>query len=171
MSRKFLKVLTSLALALSLLPVFAGAQPAKAPAPADAAKKKLDPAKEKAIRKLLNLSKADESGDMILEGMIQSLKRSMPSLPESFWKELSREKILKDFEEVLVGIYDRHLTMEEIAAITKFYESPVGKSVLEKMRAISMDSAQAGQEFSATVLRMVMDEAEKKGVLPKPHGH
>jgi hypothetical protein len=176
-----MKVLQKLPLFAVLLSLAATplAAPAQAPAPAPASKgeaqaapaKKIAPAMDKAIRHLLKLSKASESGEMILDGMVASLKRSMQSVPESFWKELPRKELLRDFENELVAIYAKHLTLEEIQGITKFYESPLGKSALEKMRSIAMESSGAGQEFSSTVLRWVMDEAEKKGVLPNQHGH
>lgn len=170
-----MKILQMLPLFALLFSVTASANPAgeKAPTAGGATQEKaaVPPAMDKAIRHLLKISKASDSGEMIIEGMVTSLKRSMASVPESFWKELPRKQLLRDFENELVAIYAKHLTMEEIQGITKFYESPLGKSALEKMRHIAMESSGAGQEFSSTVLRWVMDEAEKKGVLPKPHGH
>lgn len=159
---------------LSLGAVPAAAQTPAAPAQAEgegAAPKKIDPTLEKEIRKLLRVSKGNESGGMILDGMLNSLKRSMSTIPESFWKELPRKDFLERFDEELVRIYAQHLTLEEVRGLIKFYESPLGKSALEKMRLISMDAAKAGHDFSSDVLRWVMDEAEKKGVLPNVHGH
>jgi len=149
--------LFTLALAFSVSPL-AHAEKAEE----KAQKTRVEPAKEKAIRHLMKISKSAEAGQMILDGMKEAMQRNMPSAAD-FWKEFPTEELLEEFEDSLVAIYDKHLTMEEIQALTKFYESPVGKSILEKLRVIGMESAALGQDFSAKIVQRVVEKTRGTG--------
>lgn len=71
-----------------------------------------------------------------------------------------KEKFFAEFEDELVVIYDKHLALEEIEALTEFYESSMGKRILSKQRAIAMDSAAAGQALSMRIVQEILREAE-----------
>jgi|GEM_PF-1902812 len=129
------------------------AAPAEAPARAG-----IDPAKEKAIRHLMKISKVRETGQRIIEGVKEAMQRSVPSSAEA-WKNFPTEKLLAEFEDALVAVYDRHMTLDEVQALTKFYESPEGRQILEKLRAIGAESAVVGQEFSAKILQQVLEKS------------
>jgi hypothetical protein len=150
--------LLSLALALFASPL-AHAEKAEE----KAQKSAVDPAKEKAIRHLMKISKSAEAGQMILDGMKEAMQRNMPSATADFWKNFPTQEILAEFEDALVVIYDKHLTMEEIRALTQFYESPVGKSILDKLRVIGMESAAAGQDLSAKIVQRVLERTRGAG--------
>lgn len=130
----------------------------KAAAPAEVpGKAVVDPAKEKAIRHLMKISKVRETGQRIIDGVKEAMQRSVPSSVEA-WKDFPTEKFLAEFEDALVGVYDRHLTLDEVKALVEFYESPEGRQILEKMRAIGAESAVIGQEFSAKVLQQIIEK-------------
>jgi len=147
------------ALAEGQTPPAMGGLGVRAPAPKGAADAKaVAPKKAKAIRRLLVASNASETGDAIVAAIRQSLP--LPG-DDEFWNTWTK-KFLTEFEDELVVIYDRHFGMEEIEALTKFYESAIGKRILSKQRAIAMDSAAAGQALGMRIVEAILQESQGK---------
>lgn len=120
-------------------------------------KKAVEPKKAAAIRKLIVTMKADELGDAVVDAM----RQVVPGTDE-FWEGWKKE-FFATFTDELVHIYDRHLDMEEIQALTKFYESDVGKRLIAKQRTIAMDSAAVGQELGMQALQRLMQKMQEGG--------
>lgn len=125
-------------------------------APAARKAKPVNPKKEKAIRRLLVAAKATETGDAVMTAMRQVLPGD-----DAFWETWTQE-FFAAFQDELVTIYDEHLDLDEIQALTRFYESEVGQRILSKQRAIAMDSAAVGQALGMKIVQRMM-EAQKEG--------
>jgi len=54
---------------------------------------------------------------------------------------------IDEMVDAIVPIYQKHLTKTDLAAITAFYESPVGQKILKEMPAIMSEAMQAGGEI------------------------
>ena len=70
---------------------------------------------------------------------------------------------LIEFESTLPALYDKIVkiymetyTKEDIAAMIKFYESPVGKKMYEKSTELAEKSQTAGQEWGQSLQGMMM---------------
>src|SRR5262245_24208055 len=84
------------------------AKPQKATAPPGK-----DAEKIAAIRKLLVVTGSGQLGMQVMTQMISSLKGSMPKVPDKFWQDFMSEVNPDELIEMVVPIYDRHLTMAE----------------------------------------------------------
>lgn len=169
-------------------PTVVPAQPAKA-APASpkapsvskaATATKVDPAKEAAIRHLMDITQTSQLGDnmaaYISNQVRQFLGRSMdsatlPKFMDAFNQKFAASAPPKRVTDAMVPIYDRAFSMDEIQALVKFYESPLGQHVVKVLPQVLEDSQNAAakidQEAALNVLRgMESDYPELKKVLP-----
>ena len=105
--------------------------------------REVSPSKEADIRRLINAP----GGEQQFAGMMQELsKYTGESLKQRLQKYISpgrAEEIMIAFyqkltpqlfaviHDVLISIYDKHLTAEEIKTLAEFYESPVGQSFVK----------------------------------------
>lgn len=167
----------------------ARAKPAKA-APASpkvpsvskaAATTKVDPAKEAAIRHLMDITQTSRLGDnmaaYISNQVRQFVGRSMdsttlPKFMDAFNQKFAASAPPKEVTDAMVPIYDRAFSIDEIQALVKFYESPLGQHVVKVLPQVLEDSQNAAakidQEAALNVLRgMESDYPELKSVLPK----
>ena len=150
-----------------------------APAPA-AASEKLDPAKEAAIRHLLDITGESKEGENINAGMTNQvhnvMSRSIPAdqLPkfmETFSAKYNSSASPSAVTDAMVAIYSRHFSMEDIQGITKFYESPIGQQMIKEMPTVSRESQAAGMQMNQKIAMQVLwgmeDEYPKlKDLLP-----
>ena len=158
----------------------AAAKPA-ATAPAE----KLDPAKETAIRHLLDITGGAKEGENINEGMTGRVKEVMtrtlpadqlPKFMDTFTQKYTANAPPSAVTDAVVKIYAQHFSLEDIQGITKFYESPVGQRMVKEMPDVARDSQDVGMEIDkkvvVDVLRGMSDEyPQLKQMLPPDPEH
>jgi hypothetical protein len=160
----------------------AAAQPGQtAAAPAE----KLDPAKETAIRHLLEITGGAKEGENINEGMTGRVKEVMtralpadqlPKFMDTFTQKFTASAPPSAVTDAVVKIYAQHFSLEDIQGITKFYESPVGQRMVKEMPDVARDSQsvgmQMGQKVVIDVLRGMSEEyPQLKQMLPPDAEH
>lgn len=151
-----------------------GAAPAAAPA------EKVDPAKDTAIRHLMEITETSKMGDRI-SNMITMRVRSVmsQSLPqdqldkfmEAFSDKFSAGAPPSAVTDAIIPIYSRHFSTEDIQNLIQFYESPLGQRVVKNLPLVAQESQEMGleldQKAAMTVLRGMSDEyPQLKQILP-----
>lgn len=123
-----------------------------------------DAAKLADIQKLMNLTGAANLGVQAADQMIASMKGAMPTVPDKFWTEFRKEINADELVNLIIPVYDKHLTQGELKELIKFYETPVGKKMIAVMPAITAESIQIGQQWGMEVARRAKAklDAQKK---------
>ena len=130
--------------------------PAAAAAPAVPAAAPIDPAFEKDIPQLLAVTGAAAMGEQVMDQMLASMKPMAPQLPDTFWTQLRVELTGESLIELVVPIYAKHLSPEDVKALIAFYESPAGKKLIAVQPAITAESMSVGQAWGQEVAMKVV---------------
>lgn len=127
--------------------------------PADA--QEVAPAKKAEIEKLLETTGALKLGQQLSSVMVaqltNELRAARPDIPQKALDVLPEEVdgVLADnlpaFEEVVVRIYDRHFTLEELREINRFYASKIGRKVVGELPSVMQESVAAGQKWGQSL--------------------
>lgn len=72
--------------------------------------------------------------------MVQSFTAANPDVPREFWDRFVASVDPEELEELVVPIYVKHLTVEEMEASIDFYWTEVGQSILRKMPVVMTES-------------------------------
>ncbi len=154
------------------------AQPAEAPV-------KLDPAKDAAIRHLLDITGESREGENLVvgwtgkvhDGMSRALPPDqLPKFMDTFSAKFQAGAPPSAVTDAVVKIYAQHFSLEDIQGVTKFYESPVGQRMVKEMPDVAQESQSAGmqidQKVVIEVLRGMSDEyPQLKQMLPPDPAH
>jgi hypothetical protein len=129
--------------------------------------KKVDPAKEQAIRKLFEVTRMTKT---LIDGLkfgLESQKKSQPNVPAVFWDEFIKraETDAGAFLTTLVEIYDEHYTKEQIEEMLAFYETPLGRMMAEKSSAVGVATMAAAERWGMKLGMQVMMELVEKGAI------
>jgi hypothetical protein len=129
-----------------------------------------DAAKNKALaEKLMDTMKISEamnrSFDMVkkmqLDMMAKRLKgkqlQDAEKLNKSMMELITREFSWEKLKDPFISIYAESFTAEELDAMIKFYESPIGKKLLEKQPEMAQKTMQLMQK----IMMKLMPEMEK----------
>ena len=191
MSRRLLL----LALAIVCSTSLAGAQNSTAQQPASGAATtgdsgSINPQKAADIRRLLQVTGAGGLAMQMMHGMETDLKPTIESaLPPGEYRSKLVDLFLEKFESkvnsdgfvaLLLPIYDRHFSDEEIKQLVAFYETPIGKKAVSELPKVVAESQQVGRQWGETAgqesmnevleehpdLKKALEEAEKDSSSP-----
>jgi hypothetical protein len=128
----------------------------------------VSPEKEAAIRKLFDVSGLRDSLQQILGNSIESgrptLRRMLPpgeyqeKLIDLFFERFSQKMQVDDLVKLVIPIYDKYFSIEDIEGLTKFYETPAGKKALSKLTQVMMECQTVGSKFGEEAGRQAMAE-------------
>jgi uncharacterized protein len=119
--------------------------------------------KRQDIRRLMVLTGSGDIGIQASRQMMASLKPAFPSVPDTFWDEFQKEMNPDALIELVVPIYDKHLSHADIKELIKFYETPVGKRMVKALPVIMKDSMAAGQKWGEDIAKRAVKRMKEKG--------
>jgi hypothetical protein len=115
------------------------------------------------IVRLLTLTETKSQAAQMFDLMLPSFEALAPQAPAAFWT-MFREKLdMESFVEMFIAVYDKCLTHDEIKGLIQFYESPVGRRLVEITPQISQESFRIGQEWGQSLGQSVAEELIKQG--------
>lgn len=115
------------------------------------------------IRTLLALTQAGEMAVRMMQEMLNSYRQGLPQVPDEFWAGFAKKIKTEDLVDMLVPVYDRHLSHSEVVSLIGFFEGPVGKKLISVQPSIMKESMQIGQQWGEKIGNEVTAELQKKG--------
>ncbi|MBB2150861.1 DUF2059 domain-containing protein [Pedobacter gandavensis] len=118
------------------------------------------------LKEMMNVSGSTESYKVAIAQTIKMLKTQKSNVPESFWLEFEEtfsKSAQEDLFDLLLPIYEKHITEKELKDITKFYSTPTGKKFAEKTPFILRDSMEAGQQWGMKLGEQLAKKMQEKG--------
>ena len=120
------------------------------------------PATEASVRELMAMTGAGDLGVQVMQQMMPGLKKLGPELPDAWWDEFMKGVDPDDLVALLVPIYQKHFSEEEIRETIRFYRSPTGRKVIQTLPMVMQESMAAGQQWGQKLARRVLDEAKAR---------
>ena len=117
------------------------------------------------IKTLLELTGSGQLGQQVFKSMLTSYKQTMPSVPDEFWEALQKEIKPETLVDMIIPIYDKHYTEEEISQLTAFYQTTLGKKVIASTPMIMEESMSAGRVWGEELGQKVYENLKLKGYL------
>lgn len=165
--KKVLPAVLVLAFAVNVFAQSTTTKPGAAGTPAQtksaSTKAKTGAKKTADIKTLLTLTKSGELAVSMMQEMINAYRQNLPQVPEEFWTKFAKKVKTEDLMEMLVPIYDRHLTHADVTSLIDFFQSPVGKKLVSVQPEIMKESMQVGQIWGEKLANEVTAELQKQG--------
>lgn len=127
------------------------------------------------IVKLLRMTGSLKIGEMmgtaVVNQMMSVVKLTNQTLPDSVIEiirqevnQLISEEVEKEdgLLSILVPIYDKYYTHKDIKGLIEFYNTPLGKKLIETMPAVTQESMLAGQKWGAALGPEITDRIKKR---------
>lgn len=115
------------------------------------------------IRQLIELTGAANVSADALRQIIAPVRAAFPQVPDDFWDTFVKEVRSDELIDLVVPIYDKYYTREEIHDLTMFYRSPVGQKTIKILPKLSAEAIDAGQAWGQTVADRAMRKLHDKG--------
>ncbi len=115
-----------------------------------------DSAKQKDIRHLLQITGSGELGTQVMTQMLSNMKKTLPNVPEKFWTDFMKEVHTDELVDLIVPVYDRNLTQDDVKQLIRFYESPTGKKFVSVLPKLTQESMVVGENWGRALAQKVM---------------
>jgi hypothetical protein len=135
---------------------------------------KIDPAKEAAIRQLLDQVGGVTAIKQVIDGMQGNMKTVLTNtLPPGDYRAKLIDLFLEKFRSAVasnsqqfldqaVQAYDKYLSLDDIKGLTQFYATPLGQKTLHVLPQMTVEMQTAGMQWGQTVGRQAMIDVLKE---------
>jgi len=126
------------------------------------------------IIELLEITNSTKQFNLAIDNMIDIQKKAFKESSDSekaikqnesffddFRKEIKKDGI-NDLYAMLIPIYKKHMTEEELDGIITFYKSSAGQSYLKKSPLIMTESMQAGSEWGGKIAAKIVEKLKQE---------
>jgi uncharacterized protein len=123
------------------------------------------------IRQLLQLTgvaeAVSEQMDQLAEQLKPVVEKSLPpgerrhEIAENFTKRFRARATPEALTKLMVPIYAKYLTDEDVKSLVRFYESPAGQRLLKVMPQMMKEAGEAGREWGTQMATQVVEEMAK----------
>lgn len=115
------------------------------------------------IRRLIELTGAAKVSVDVMRQMIAPIRASYPNVPEEFWNDFLRQVNAEDLIDLIVPVYDKYYSLQDIHDLIAFYQSPVGQKTIKVLPQMSAETISAGQEWGRGLADQIMKKLREKG--------
>lgn len=105
------------------------------------------PASQASVEKLMQLTGASNLGQQMLAQMLPAMKQMIPDAPAEFWQSVEQEVNIDEMVALVVPVYQKHLTEEDIQSALAFFSTPAGQKLISVQPAIMQESMMVGQQW------------------------
>lgn len=119
-----------------------------------------------AVAKMMELTGALRTADVVMTQVVGYMKTSFPSVPETVWaKMISKfnEKIRARMVDIYVPIYFKYLTLEDLGKLNEAYDSPAMQKMVGATPAIMQEGMSAGAALGQEIVAEVQKELQAEG--------
>lgn len=131
---------------------------------------KIDAAKEARIHELMDVTGTTRLGEQFLKTAMEQLRASVAgSRPQDARAqqllELFLERFQKHFDphaltEIIIPIYDKYFSEEDLKGLLEFYRSPLGQRTLKALPEITREAQAAGFALGQQAAEAAMQEVQ-----------
>lgn len=114
-------------------------------------------------KKLLEITGSAKLGIQMMNNLITTYKQTIPEVPSEFWDNFLKESKPEDLINMMIPVYLKYYTENEILKLIEFYGTPLGKKVIEVTPLISQDSYTIGTEWGTKIAENVIKKLKEKG--------
>lgn len=118
------------------------------------------PEKRAEIEKLMKLTGMERLVDQMMHQMIGNFRQSMQEVPNEFWDQFAKKVKASDMIELVMPVYDKYYSLEDLRAVNAFYSSPAGQRVLSTMPQVMQECMVIGQKWGEKIGQEAVEAAK-----------
>jgi len=118
------------------------------------------------LKTMFKISGSEDTYQAAITQVFSIFKGQYTEVKEETWTELEKEfqnTSMHDLIDLLAPVYQKHLTIDDLKELIKFYETPVGKKFASKTPFITQESMQVGQEWGMKIGQEFSEKMTEKG--------
>ncbi len=118
------------------------------------------------LKKMFAVSGSEGTYQVAIKQMFSIFKQQYADVDEAMWTDLEKEfsqTSINDLTEMLVPVYYKQLTQEDLEELIAFYQTAVGKKFAKSTPFIMQESMQVGQQWGMKIGEDFEKKMKEKG--------
>ena len=128
--------------------------------------------KQEKVRRLMALTGAEDTGKQMLDLMTSHFEQ-LSSIPPGFMEKFREVAQQESIVDMLVPVYMKHFSEEDLDAAITFHESPAGKRFLAAQPLVLQEAKEVGEQWGVRLaektLRALAEEESARQPRPARH--
>ena len=121
---------------------------------------------EELARELLELTGGVAMAEQVMQTLSAQMRPMFPSVPEEFWMELTESAGTNELSELVVPIYIKHYSHEDLTGLLTFYRTPLGQRMIKSSPAIMQESMAVGGAWGQRKAAEIVERLKAQGYSP-----
>ena len=117
------------------------------------------------IRELIDLMGTPQIAADLMKSQVAGIKTLLPFPPraqDDFEKEFLASLDVNELVDLMVPIYDRHFSAEDVDGMLAFYRSPIGLRVTKALPEITAESQDVGKAWGQRLGKRVVEKIRER---------
>jgi hypothetical protein len=123
----------------------------------------ISPEKKTAIFRLLDAMGQKAVAETISMDVIGRYRSMVTEVDSTYWDRYQQNLDYKEFYELSVFIYDKYFTLEDIQALTAFYESSVGVKLSKNLEFINSELFNIQSMYANKLYESIVEKLRADG--------
>ena len=118
------------------------------------------------LKRMFEVSGSEESYRAVIKQMFTMYKQQYSNVDAVVWNDLEKEFLktsLNELTQMLIPVYSKYMTQEDLKELIKFYETPVGNKFAKNTPLIMQESMQIGQQWGMKIGEDFANKMKEKG--------
>lgn len=128
--------------------------------------KPVDPQKAAVIRQLLETTGAANLGQQFMNRLLDVQKKEHPEVDPAIWDRLAAKLDINSMQDLIIQVYDRHFSMQDLQASLAFYKSEAGQRMIKELPSAMNEAMTVGQAWghqkAQELIKELNDEQAKQ---------
>ncbi|MBL4797363.1 MAG: DUF2059 domain-containing protein [Oleispira sp.] len=117
-------------------------------------------ASAESVKELMDKTGTGEMAIQAMNQMLPVIKKMVPGASDQFWVEFMKEVKPEDLVTMIIPIYQKHFSQEDIDAVNAFYDTKAGQNFISSQPLIMRESMIVGQAWSQAIVQKVIAKAQ-----------
>ncbi|WP_120518226.1 DUF2059 domain-containing protein [Chitinophaga barathri] len=122
-----------------------------------------EPTPEK-VKELMQLTGAANLGIQMMNNMIGEFRTMLPHVDSTFWQDFAKEVKVDEMVDLVVPIYQKHFTSQDVDGLIAFYKTPLGRKTVAQLPLVTQECYHAGQKYGEQLGKRVVERLKAKGI-------
>ncbi|MBO9660309.1 MAG: DUF2059 domain-containing protein, partial [Chitinophagaceae bacterium] len=87
----------------------------------------------------------------------------LPQVPDAFWDKMLEMAKPEALADLVIPVYVKHYSDEDVMELIRFYKTPVGKKVIEKMPLVLQECLAIGGKWGEKIAQDIIEKLKAEG--------
>lgn len=115
------------------------------------------------IKQLMELTGMGKMAVQVMDQIISTTAVRNPKVDTKFWEEFSKSINPEDLVNLMIPVYEKFYSEEDIDNIISFYNTPTGKKMIQVLPDLTQESMRVGQQWGMKVTEDILKKLKDKG--------